>query len=69
MGEEWMVQPEGSFVPRSTIIIVTFDQGGFVFGFMDQCFFCPSAKPLCRSGNCIYKRNHPNMHIITKENK
>lgn len=44
MEEEWMVQPEGSFVPRSTIIIVTFDQGELVVGFMDQCFFCLSSK-------------------------
>lgn len=65
-----MVQPEGSFVPRSTIIIVTFDQGGLVVSFMDQCFFCPSSKPLCRSGNLdirlhtnLRKGEHLNMHI------
>lgn len=51
MGEEWMVQPEGSFVPRSAIVIVTFDQGGLVVSFMDQCFFCPSSKPRRRSRN------------------
>lgn len=28
-------EPEGSFVPRSTIIIVTFDQGGTLVSFMD----------------------------------
>lgn len=33
---EWMGrEPEGSFVPRSTIIIVTFDQGGTLVSFMD----------------------------------
>lgn len=29
-------EPEGSFVPRSTIIIVTFDQGGTLVSFMDH---------------------------------
>lgn len=33
---EWMGEPEGSFVPRSTIIIVTFDQGGTLVSFMDH---------------------------------
>lgn len=41
---EWMGEPEGSFVPRNTIIIVTFDQGGTLVHFMDHCFF-PSSHP------------------------
>lgn len=61
MGEEWMVQPEGSFVPRSTIIIVTFDQGGIVVSFMDQCFFVrapdPSAYP-----SLVYTPAHKNTY-------
>ena len=65
-----MVQPEGSFVPRSAIIIVTFDQGELVVSFMDQCFFCPCYKPLCRSGTLDIwlhtnrrEGKHLNMHI------
>lgn len=42
--EEWMGEPKGSFVPRSTIIIVTFDQGGTLVSFMDHRFF-PSSHP------------------------
>lgn len=70
MKEEWMVQPEGSFVPRSTIIIVTFDQGELVASFMDQCFFCLSSKPFRRSRNSdirlptnLREGEHLNMHI------
>lgn len=37
-------ESEGSSVPRSTIIIVTFDQGGTLVSFMDHCFF-PSSHP------------------------